>query len=150
MAVRVSPVPSLLCSRHSPPDRVHESGLSAQTTRRISISRLSNRAPSIPCSTRCDAYPSRWADSLCAVRHSTGFLSNLIHWLHVRTVLLRPWVRCLLACPARDQGAVLGGQHLIYVQPRGERDIQMPVCVTSPFLNNPRVCRCPYLDPIAD
>lgn len=28
------------------------------------------------------------------------FLSSLIYWLHVRTVVSRRWVRCLLARPA--------------------------------------------------
>jgi hypothetical protein len=38
----------------------------------------------------------------------TGFLSNLIHLLHVRTVLLRSWVHCIFARPACEHVAVHG------------------------------------------
>src|SRR5260370_26986498 len=77
--------------------------------------------------------PLGWGTAADVPTHGRAWLSSeLIQWLRARTVVMRPWVRCVFARRARNQAAGLGGRQLVHLQARSrERDLRTPVCVIS-------------------
>lgn len=92
------------------------------------------------------------ADSLCALRRFTGLLLGC-HSLTSRADLFCCDRGCAAdwhAPPVIKRRLSLVNTASTFDRVRGGRTIRMPECMTLPLLNNLKVGRCPYLNPVAD